>query len=514
MKPAEEAKIAGAMRRGTPLVLAGHLASQLIGLGTLAVLYRLLDPSHYGILGAVLPAVMLPRMAATLGPGIAVMQRKELSATQLSILFWIQVCAGFSATATTAVIGWLMATYYEQPILFPVATALGGGTLFAALGNQHQALLERDFRFGTGSLLRLAAQVVACAGAIIWACYRADVWALVLLHVVELMALCGGSWLLVAWRPTWPARPWRIREVVHFSAAYSGSSLLYFVTQNMEKIVFPIFFGEAGNRALGLYSQAFGLMIKPVYLLTTPLTGVMVSSLAQAPLGSELYASLTTKFFRVAALGLFPCAVGLTLVSEEVTLLLGGPSWRDAAPLLRWLAPSLAAIGFVNLATLMLASRGQGRVLLFAFAWLLVLTVQAAIAGMFAGQQWLAAGAKDPYAASVGLAAAFTLLQFLAWTGPFLWFALRSVGLNPLEIWRAVWPALWAAAVMGLIVWGMQYGLSQARIQSPAVRVPLLVLTGIIAFSSLALRELIWVQREWLPRAPLSMTGPTPPGKR
>ena len=500
MKPDEEATITRAMRRGTPLVLVGHLASQLIGLGTLAVLMRMLDPSHYGILGAVLPAVMVPRMAATLGPGIAVMQGKELSTTQLSVLFWLQAMAGLIATAATVLIGWVMAAQYQQPILFPVAAALGAGTLFAALGNQHQALLERDFRFGTGSLLRFVAQIVACGAAITWAWQRPDVWALVVLHVVELVVLCCGSWLLVRWRPTWPARPWRIREVVHFSAAYSASSLIYFVTQNIEKILFPLLFGEAGNRALGLYSQAFGLMIKPVYLLTTPLTGVIVSSLAQAPVGSELYARLTINVFRVSALGLLPCAVGLTLVSEEVTLLLGGPSWRDSAPILRWLAPSLAAIGFVNLATLMLAARGQGRLLLLAFFWLLVLTVQTAIVGIYAGQQWLPTE-EPPYAASIGLAAAFTLLQFIAWTAPFLWIAFRSAQVNPLSIFDALLPAIRSAVWMGLTVWGVQCGLTMIGVQSAAPRLLLLVLTGVLTYSGLAMRELIWVRKEWLERA-------------
>jgi PST family polysaccharide transporter len=276
--------------------------------------------------------------------------------------------------------------------------------------------------------------------------------------------------------------------------------LIYFVTQNIEKILFPLFFGEAGNRALGLYSQAFGLMIKPVYLLTTPLTGVMVSSLAQAPLGSELYSQLTAKFFRLSALGLLPCAVGLTLVSEEVTLLLGGPAWRDAGPILRWLAPSIAAIGLVNLATLMLAARGQGRLLLIAFSWLLILTVQAAIVGIYAGRQSLPRE-EQSYAASIGLAAAFTLLQFIAWTGPFLWIAFRSVGVNPLAVLRVLLPAIGAAAVMGVIVWGTQYCLTMIGILTPAPRLLILVLTGVFTYAGLAMRELIWVRNEWLQRA-------------
>jgi O-antigen/teichoic acid export membrane protein len=488
--PVAEAAVASASRRGTPLVIAGHLASQLIGVGTLAVLYRLLEPEDYGLLAAVLPAVMLPRMAATLGPGVAVLQRRDLSHTQLSVLFWLQVFVGVAATFLSVGICCLLAWKYRQQMLFPVGVALASGTLFAAIGNQHQALLERELRFGTASLLRLVAQFIACATAIGWAVWRPDVWSLVLQHVVELFVLVIGSWLLMSWRPSWPARPWHVRELIPFSAAYSASSLVHFLSQNIEKILLPMFFGEAGNRALGLYSQAFGLMIKPVYLLTTPLTGVMVSSLAKAPVGSEFYAQLTAKFFRFSALGLFPCAIGLALVSDEVMLLLGGEEWRDGSGLLRWLAPSIITIGLQNLAIFVLASRGMGRALLIASAWLLLLILQGAAFGMYAGQIWSPANEEPALRASFGLAVAFTLVQFFVWGGPFLWFALRSVGVSPVAIAWNIWPAARAAALMGLLVFGVKTLLNASDVESSTLRLFAMVLTGMISYCLLTAREL------------------------
>lgn len=494
---ADDAALSSATRRGTPLVLLGHLASQLIGVGTLAVLYRLLEPEHYGILGTVLPAVMLPRMAATLGPGIAVLQRNELSAVQLSVLFWLQTLAGVIATAITVVICSLLAWRYEQPLLLPIGTTLASGTFFASLGNQHQALLERNLRFGTGSLLRLVAQLVACIAAIAWAIWRPDVWALVIQHVAELGVLCFGAWLLTSWRPIWPQRPWHVGELLHFSAAYSASSLLHFVAQNIEKVVLPILFGSAGNRALGLYSQAFGLMIKPVYLLTTPLTGVMVSSLAKAPIGSELYERLTARFFRLSALVLFPCAIGLSLVSDELMLLLGGRDWLDSGPLLRWLSPSLAAIGLMNLAIFVLASRGMGRALLLASIWLVLLVLQGAGVGIWVAHSSLVEIADPAYRASLGLAAAFTLVLSLIWSIPFLWFALRNVGVEPVRILRSMLPALRAAVLMGAIVFGLKQVIAES-ITATGIRLPLLVSAGVIGFGICAWSEIAGLRKEWL----------------
>src|SRR5687767_14795288 len=55
------------VRRGTRVVLLAQIASQVVSLVVLALMLRLVPPADYGLLGMILPAVMLPRMAATLG---------------------------------------------------------------------------------------------------------------------------------------------------------------------------------------------------------------------------------------------------------------------------------------------------------------------------------------------------------------------------------------------------------------------------------------------------------------
>ena len=493
--PAEDAKLAHAARSGAPLVLAGHLVSQLMGVGTLGVLYHLLKPEDYGILGTVLPAVMLPRMAATLGPGIAVLQQKELSQQQLSSLFWLQTGAGLIAAIATAVICWIQASVLNQPMLFLVGSSLGAGTLLAALGNQHQALLERHLRFNAGIGLRLVAQATTCVASIAYAWYWPNVWALVIQHVVELAVLWLGSWLLAGWWPSWPQRASWGDTHVRFSAAYSLSSLLHYLTQNLEKVLLPLLAGTPGNYALGLYSQAFGLMIKPVYLLTTPISGVMISSLAKTAPGSESFSQLTICFFRLSVLGLFPSAVGLTLVADDVVTLLGGPKWQAAGLLLKLLAPSLAAIGLTNLCIYVLSSRGHGRALVYAAGLLLLLTLQTLGLGYFLGQQFIADDIAPAYRGTVGLAAGFTLLNTCIWTGAFLWFTFHSVQLEPRRMFTSLWPSLRAAIVMGLVVMSLQWLLREVPVSSAFLRLFLSMLVGVFTYSILSWNEIAAIVR-------------------
>ena len=165
----------------------------------------------------------------------------------------------------------------------------------------------------------------------------------------ELTVLTLWCWMLEPWRPGWPGPAARLRRFFAFSSAYSLSQLVNYAALNLDKVMIPLALGAAGDRLLGLYSQAFNLMMRPVGVLTSPLTGVMVAGLARARDNQAMRTELATKFFRLASVGLFPCAVGLALVAQDAMLVLGGQKWSDAGLLLACLAPSIVAQGLNNL---------------------------------------------------------------------------------------------------------------------------------------------------------------------
>jgi O-antigen/teichoic acid export membrane protein len=487
-----------AVERGTRVVLAAQVASQLVSLAVLAVMLRLVTPAQYGLVGMVLPAVMLPRMAVTLGPGTAILSR-ALKPSELTNLFWTLLVAGLVATAITAACGPLLAEAYGRAILGPLCLALAGTTFLTVLGNQHEALLQRRLQFLPLAGVRLLA--LACGGfAGIYAARRgAGVWALVAQAYGEQVVLTVWVWLLEPWRPGWPDRTASIRQIVRFSSEYSLSQIVYFVAQNLDKILLPLVFGAAADRAVGLYGQAFSLMMKPVYLLTSPLTGVMVTGLSQVA-DPEHRQALLTRFYRLVAVGLFPCAAGLTATAPDAMRLLGGNEWQVSGWILVALAPAICVLGLSNLGMLLLASAGKGGRVLAATALLLLLLVQGGLAGIYFGRTMFAAQSKDPaVGGALGLAIAWTAVAVGVWSGPYLWFSLRSVGIRPSSLLRPLWPSLRAALLMGLLVWALAQIAAVASL-APAVRLPLLVAAGVPAYGLLARGEIAWAIRAMLGR--------------
>ena len=490
------------VRGGTRAVLVSLVVSQVVSVGTLAVMGRLILPEVYGVLGQILPVLMLPRMLATLGLSMAVVQHPELNHRQLSQLFWLNLVGGLLSTAATAAMGPVLAAAYDRPVLATLCYAMAGTNLIASLLNQHSALLERTLRMKRLSIVRCTSQAIGGAVGIAMALTGYDLAALVALQYAELGSLMIGVWLAMPW---WPGRPERgagIGTLVAFSGYYSLSSLVGYVSQNLEKLVFPLLLGPQADRAIGLYSQAFGLMIKPVFLITSPLMGVMVAGLARARGDQRLFAEMTTRFFRLAAVGLLPCAAGLFAVAPDFMVVLLGPEWKDSGVILSALAPAIFAQGLIFLGMYMLASLGKGGQLLFTSLLACLMLVQAFVVGYFAGgYAWPtleSTSLPTVMGPMLGVAIGYSLVTIFVWMPPFLWFCFRSTGTPIGMVARRLGPLLQPAVLMGLIVWAMRQALLNVEPLGTAPRLVLLVLAGIGLYLLLARREVRWFLDEWI----------------
>ncbi len=483
------------VRRGTRVVLLGQIASQVISLIVLGWMLRLVVPADFGLLGMALPAVLLPRMAATLGLFTAVLQR-DLSDDELTSLFWLNVTWGLAATSATALAGLWLAEAYAQSALAPLCLALGPTTLIVALSNQHQALLERKFQLGPLAGARLLAQVCGGFAGIYSARRGAGLWALVAQQYGELIVLALWVWMLEPWRPGWPTRGQSVRGLVAFSGYYSASQLIYYVAQNLDKLLLPLVFGRAADTGVGLYSQAFNLMTKPVSVLTSPVTGLMVAGLSQVQGDRTAQTALVARFFRLAAVALFPCAAGLAAVAPEVMLVLGGDRWQTAGWMLAVLAPALAAQGLANLGMHVLGAAGRSRRLLAATTVLAALLLVGGWTGIHIGRLSLVRWTPDPtIAAALGLAMAYTLLLAGVWFPVYLWSCLRTAGVRVCDVLMPLVPALAAALAMGLAVWGLGH-IPLLQSLAPWIRLAVLVAAGVVIYALLAAREIAWCWRE------------------
>jgi len=482
------ARLKHSVRRSAVAVATAQVASQIVSLAGLAVLLRLLAPADYGLVGMILPLVMFLRIFTTLGLNVATVQQPQLRPEETSALFWLNLLLGCGTAVVMAIVapglGWLYAQPDSATALRDVALALSATSIVAALGAQHQALLERSLRLGALSVIRIVAQLAAVIAAIVTALAGGGVWALVVQQYVELAFISGLVWWAEGWRPVWPARA-AIAGHLRLGGYFAAASIVFYVADNLDRVLVGRLIGPD---AVGLYGQAYNVMIKPVYVVVTPLIPLVLASLSRAAEQPETRCELVVAYYRLLAVLLLPASAGLVVVGSDVMQLLGGPRWTAAGPLLSVLSFGMFGQALVILGAPVLTAAGRTGRLLAAAILVAIGLSSAYLMGWWWGEQ------RGQPVLGIALGYAVAILAVIA--VPFTRYALRTAHYPALEVFQAMSrPALYAVAMAG-IVSAASRGLTLQGVTSPLMRLALLIPLGALTYGVLARQEIAWFIRQ------------------
>jgi PST family polysaccharide transporter len=332
---------------------------------------------------------------------------------------------------------------------------------------------------------RLAAQIAGGATGVLLALRGGTVWALVAQQYVEYSALILIVWRLERWRPRLPWQGDPIASVVRVGGAITAMNLGQFVLVNCDKVLVGIFYGPV---ALGLYGQAFNLMMKPVTIVTNPLGSIMLAALSRAQSDGPTYRYVLAAFLRLAAVIGFPCGVGLWVVASDAMLVLGGPEWLPAGPILQVLSLVIIARSSMDVGTNVFMSSGAwGRMTLAVWGRASAAMLGAALAASLAGV-WH----SDAVAAATYVAWGYTLAIAAVVFLPYMAAALGAVGIK-LRTWLllVVRPAL-AALAMGGLVWFVGTLIDRTSEPHAVLRLAIEIAVGVVTYSLLAWRDVRW----------------------
>ncbi|MGY8733370.1 MAG: oligosaccharide flippase family protein, partial [Pirellulales bacterium] len=236
---------------------------------------------------------------------------------------------------------------------------------------------------------------------------------------------------------------------------YSTSSLVFYVGQNLDKILLAALIGStrSGQRFVGMYTSMYHLMMKPVYLVTDPVTSVMLPSLSRSSGRLRDYAALSHGFYLFTATLLVPAGVGLFVMAPEVVQLLGGDKWQPAVGMLIALAPAICVHGMINISGSLLVGMGQVRRLLGVSLVLLFLQAQAYGCGYLLATQFahqLEVSLEQAMAVAIAMSYSAVLLLVSV---PYIVICFRSVQLRSRTLLFQFARLLCRALLMGVAVW-------------------------------------------------------------
>ena len=142
--------------------------------------------------------------------------------------------------------------------------------------------------------------------------------------------------------------------MVRFGGTLTLTGLTVYVASNFEKVLLGRFWGVD---AVGLYGRAYQLINIPTSNLNSAAGEVAFSALSRLQDDPARRKNYFLKGFSLVLAVTLPITIACAFFANDMVFVLLGSKWKDAAPIFRWLAPTILVFAIANpLSWLLLAS--------------------------------------------------------------------------------------------------------------------------------------------------------------
>ena len=381
--------------RGGAVAIASQIIKLVIQIATLAILARLLSPADFGLVAMAATVTLFVGLFADLGLAAATVQREKIDQSTISVLFYINLAAGFLAAALTIAAAPLAAWGFGDERVSGVVIALALQIPFVAAAAQHTALLRRGMRWLILNWTAIAAQFAGAAVGIGLA-WKTELgyWALVAQSWVAALTGLALAWATCPWRPGRIGNWKEVRAAVTFGILLMGFNFVNYFHRQLDDILIGWRWGAA---ELGYYNRAYQLLLLPLTVISNPIGTAVVPALSRLQDQPQQWRRAYLDALGAVTLLSSGITAILIAVAEPLVAVLFGPDWNEAADIFRLLAISMFAATPMNAMGWVYISLGStGRM----FKWGLIST-PFVVLSFFVGLPFGATGVALAYSCAV-----------------------------------------------------------------------------------------------------------------
>jgi O-antigen/teichoic acid export membrane protein len=421
-------------KRGGLTLGAAQLLKAFTQVLTILILARLLHPGDFGLVAAVAPLTSFILLFQDLGLQQMLVQRQQVSGVVISYVFWVTVLVGVACGLAMLCLSPLVAWFYGDPRLQPLAAAASVIVLGGSLCSGPMGMLNRAMRFGTMASIYAGAAVAGIAIAVATALLGGRYWALIFGPAGSTLVTLAGAW----WASGLVPGPPRLRApeagLLSFGAHLTGSAVLNYFQRNLDNILVGRYVGSV---ALGYYDQAYKLLLFPIYIINSPLSQIMVPLLSRMQDDKARLRSAYLRVINQIVIVSVPGIAAATISASDLIPMLLGDRWAPVAPIFAWLGMAGILHPVSNSTGWLFISQGRTRTYL---RWGAV-NSSVAVASFFIGLPW----------GALGVAAAYAMSEYIR--TPLLYVVIGRVG--PVTAWdltRVQAPPMIAALVTLIVM--------------------------------------------------------------
>ncbi len=440
------------------------LIMQVVLLAVTAILARLLTKEDFGVVGMAAVITVAIGMVNDKGLGMAIVQRKDIEAPQLSTMFWGSVAFGLLLYVVSFAGSFPLALFFRNPQVQPVVAVIAIGFIIGGFGIVQKSMLTRDMAFKKLALVEMTAVLLSGGVAIVMAFMGFGVWSLVANVIGRDFIMVGLLWIVCAWRPRFHFSLAEFRQFLGFSAqVLANIGAVYLITNTDVTIIGRLL----GSAALGVYSLALYVVKLPITRLSGIVAKVVFPAFSSVQDDLPSFKNAYLKAIKYISLLTFPMLVGLALFAHEFIAIFLGDKWIEMAPVLVILTPMamLKSVGTIKGSVLMAVGRPD-----IELKWNLIYFAPL-VALLYWGTRY----------GLVGVAASFTILYVV--TFPIIQqITNRQVNVSMREFFGAMVESAAATLVMAVVGLALRYYLAKVMACSDIIIFIAGVLLCVIAY--------------------------------
>jgi len=331
MSTGSNSGFARAAIHGTAWRYLAFFSGKLMLFVSTVVLARLLSKDDFGVVGFAVTTIGFLDVMSDLGVAPALIYHPEDENTSVTA-FWLGLLVGVALFAITWLAAPLVGLFFQDPRAIPVTRVLALSYPINALGNTHEAVLQKKLAFGRTFMPDLVQAMSKGLISIVLAFLSFGAWSLI---GGQLGGMAMGAvifWVVTRWRPAFSFDPKIARSLLSYGIKIVAVDLLGILLLNLDYLLVGRYLGAEN---LGVYTLAFrmpDLLILQFARILSVVIFPIYTRMRDVPGSLTKGFSMTTRYISLVTI---PLGVGLALVAQPFILTVFTAKWVEAIPVVR-----------------------------------------------------------------------------------------------------------------------------------------------------------------------------------
>ena len=302
---------------------------QLLNFASMLVLMNIIAPEAYGLIGSLAIFTAFSTILIDSGFGRALLNRKEVSPTEYSSVFYFNSLLGVLIYFLLFFISPLIANLFNAPELIPVSRVLFLALPFNAFGTVQHTILLKNADFKGITKMNMWALLIADIVAIVMALMGYGVWALVAQILLFAFFRTLLLWFYSSWRPIARFSLSRLKSFFRFSYKLLLSSMISTTVNNIYPSIIAMFYPMS---RVAFFNQAKKYQEIPFLTLSNTFRSVAMLILSEINDQTERLKRVVSKMVKSIAFLSFPIGLLMILIAEPLFYLLFKEKWLASVP--------------------------------------------------------------------------------------------------------------------------------------------------------------------------------------